>query len=33
MFAVAISDVLTDLGYLGLALLMVAETIFPQTEK
>ena len=29
MFAVAISDVLTDLGYLGLALLMVAETIFP----
>ena len=29
MFAVAISDVLTDLGYLGLALLMVAETVFP----
>src|SRR6478735_3127068 len=29
MFAVAISEVLTDLGYLGLALLMVAETIFP----
>jgi membrane protein DedA with SNARE-associated domain len=29
MFALSISDVLTDLGYLGLVLLMVAETVFP----
>jgi membrane protein DedA with SNARE-associated domain len=29
MLGLSISEVLTDLGYLGLALLMVAETVFP----
>jgi len=29
MFALSISEVLTDLGYAGLVLLMVAETVFP----
>ena len=29
MFGLSISEVLTDLGYFGLALLMVAETVFP----
>ena len=29
MFGVSISQVLSDLGYVGLALLMVAETVFP----
>ena len=29
LFAVSISEVLSELGYLGLALLMIAETVFP----
>jgi membrane protein DedA with SNARE-associated domain len=29
MFGLSISEVLADLGYLGLTLLMVAETVFP----
>jgi membrane protein DedA with SNARE-associated domain len=29
MFGLSISEVLTDLGYFGLTLLMVAETVFP----
>ena len=29
MFGLSVSEVLSDLGYLGLALLMVAETVFP----
>ena len=29
LFALSISEVLTDLGYLGLTLLMIAETVFP----
>ncbi|HZB42300.1 MAG TPA: DedA family protein [Ilumatobacter sp.] len=29
MFGLSVSEVLSDLGYLGLAVLMVAETVFP----
>ena len=29
VFGISISEVLRDLGYAGLALLMVAETVFP----